>query len=230
MLTLSPLGRLLLILQMRIVFSTIFVSAQCLWSHCGPLSYLLSSVTKLNKFVTRVKLRTLATPFFTSGLKEKVPHLATFSRDGIQFKIVEFKFTMQTAENGNSPVIFKQGYQKQFCSSAQLWLLFGMRNQSTQCSELLFLIVRKYKLHCGLSYSCVCRILYKNEDLLTFLFIPICLIALSSKYTSLFLLASSLLVSLKLILVINVPHSSTSSSSTLHSMLFHSFSSSCVTE
>lgn len=92
------------------------------------------------------------------------------------------------------------------------------------------MVVRKYTLHCGLWYSCVCRIPYKNEVLQTFLFIPICFIALIRKCTSLFLLASSLLVSLKLILVINVPDSGTSSSSTLLSTSFRSFSSSCITE
>lgn len=91
------------------------------------------------------------------------------------------------------------------------------------------MVVRKYTLHCGLWYSCVCRIPYKTEDLQTFPFIPICFIGLKRKCTSLFLLASSLLVSLRLILVIKVPDSGTSSSSTLLSMWFLSFSSSCIT-
>lgn len=38
-----------------------------------------------------------------------------------------------------------------------------MRNPLTPRSVLLFMVVGKYALHCGLRYGCVCRNPYKNE-------------------------------------------------------------------
>lgn len=103
---------------------------------------------------------------------------------------------------------------EQSSSSIELWFLFGMQSQLIPSSELLFVVVRKYTLHSGLCYSCVCRILSKNEHLQRFCSY-LCFIALHRKCTSFFLLLSSLLVSLKLILVMYIPDPGTSSSSTL---------------
>lgn len=141
------------------------------YSYFYSFFYYFYNIRVLKRVPEELKIMTLAKSLqLLLNKKSSICPLLVVLVDSIKRLMLDI-VTMQAVERtGKLQQSSNQGTRISPAAVQNSGYFFGMTNSPDQSSELLFPVVRKYRFHCGLRCSCVCRTPYKNENLQTFCF------------------------------------------------------------